>query len=489
MALGKVKRPRKPNRDDLPTDTVARMPMPNRPFRVQRPNLSNNVSDDDGVNYGQGRDFSAPTVAMPNLPPVQRPVAPVATVKLPQRPTLGNREENVDIQPISKPLRDQISERSGRDYKGKWDENHQYRDKKGWNWLDTLKGAGIAALGSLKNINPNAPIGNQLGSVLGAGIVGGIGGTINPNLDEQWKNEQELNSLYDQYGKESQIDEAERKAEAEKRKAQNDDILAKFEQAQKVQNLKKGEVETQNLQLTGEGKALENLRAVNKPLYDSITADGQITDDEAIQLADAGYNVNPYDARKFNTRYVNGVPFQSPQLGQPNFKPSPSLPIRPAEVPQNYKIGNMTLPLSPKQVAPVVVATENNNANRQQSASQFTQRQASEEENRGYQRAKDEQSRLDDWQNKVNKGRADYESAIAEIGVLTKAKEDATAQGLETASIDAKLADATGRAAAAKIAMNAKKPATVQRPTAKKSKKTKKYTGKNPAGLNLDKYM
>lgn len=195
------------------------------------------------------------------------------------------------------------------------------------NWWDVLKSFLMGAGEAARN-NPN---GNFLANLLGGGAVGAIGGIADRNFDEKYiDNNYRRPRLEAQYGRANQ----------------------QLEDALKSAGL---QLDNEGKILTNRGKTINNeqelrdyVRQTNPKLWESITADGRISEEESQLLAQAGYGATvPYDSRKFDTERVGGTTYASPSTGVPNYKPVPSLPIKEEEA---YK--DVTAPSGNKYTLP-----------------------------------------------------------------------------------------------------------------------------------------
>lgn len=177
--------------------------------------------------------------------------------------------------------------------------------------------------------------GGDWGQAIGTGISQGGQAALNPKMLADERHQQQIAALQPQI-----------EAEDDQVRQRDAQIKSAIEREQQITNLGKSQTEAQQAKLS-------LVRALNKPLYDSVTADNQITPEEAQQLKSAGYgDVVPYDQRQFDTRYESGVPFASPSKGAPNFTPIASLPIDKTKTPVNYKSpSGQTFTLTQSQAA------------------------------------------------------------------------------------------------------------------------------------------
>lgn len=320
------------------------------------------------------------------------------------------------LSPLEK-TRAEISER----------QNRKFNDK--WGLLDTLKAAG---LGGLKGFAATGTLGGLLG---GAG-VGAMQGTIDPNTDEKWSNENRLANLYGV----AKQQEAQAEFDAKQRKAEQEAIRSKFD--------------TEGVFLSNQNKALENVRTANKPFYDSITADDQITTEEAAQAKDLGFgDVQPYDARKFETTWVNGKPMTAPTKGVPVYARNPSLPDDALKVPVESTVGGDKFVSTSPQAMTARVGVEQANTNRAVQQSQFETKIKEDNLDDERKRKDDEQKRRDDLAEKNEKRREKRLEAQAKLD-----KAEATRKTLEAKNgkgyYDKEIAEADGEIAAAKRLIN-----------------------------------
>ena len=136
-----------------------------------------------------------------------------------------------------------------------------------------------------------------IAGLIGAIATGGLVSGFAPGADAEARKQIQADKLFLQYGQQ---------AEAEK---------LQMEQA-------KANAALQGQVIKNKSDALNYIRTVNKPFYDSIMADDIVTEEEAARAQELGYNIEPYDARKFNTQMINGELMTSPTLGTPNYKPT-----------------------------------------------------------------------------------------------------------------------------------------------------------------------
>lgn len=248
-------------------------------------------------------------------------------------------------------LEDEIQRREGKDFSIKKDENgnviHRGKDRdKDHDAMDILKGLGIGALkGYLSTGN--------FGGAVGGAIGGGIGSAVDRNYDEKFANDWKLNQTRQKYAQQFQ------------RERQKSDWL--FNEEARRRKAEGDLLDNQGKVIKNQTDILEYMQKTNKSLYDSIMADNLVTQDEADKATKAGFPMQPYDARKFNTQDVEGRVYASPELGAPQFKEIKTLPIDRGKVPRDFQIGENpenTLPLTPNQIAPIVSANTERENNR-----------------------------------------------------------------------------------------------------------------------------
>lgn len=136
-----------------------------------------------------------------------------------------------------------------------------------------------------------------LAGAIGAIATGGIASGASPAFHADNQRTNQLQRLWGEYAQQAKAEQMQ--AEQEKLKTAT--------QGQIIDNRK---------------DALEYVRSVNKPFYDSIMADDIVTPEEAADAELLGYNIQPYDARQFDTQMVNGSIVATPRKGNPNYQPT-----------------------------------------------------------------------------------------------------------------------------------------------------------------------
>lgn len=182
--------------------------------------------------------------------------------------------------------------------------------------------------------------GGVTGAIVGAGVEGFV-----PSMNRKMRTLGELAKA----NQEVAVLESETKArrEAEEAAIKNQTAIVNLNQSQ-----------------------LNLMRTANEELWKSITADKRITSEEAEIAKQHGFNVVPYDARGFVEIDRNGKRLIRPEFS-PEYEVNPTVPVDPTEVPGKYNIYGSELPLTPKQVAPVIASAGAADLQRQQDAAKF----------------------------------------------------------------------------------------------------------------------
>lgn len=266
-------------------------------------------------------------------------------------------------------------------------------------------------------------------------------------------------------------EKAKRKADIEKTKSDIADTEKQMD----------ADIERQGKIIGNNQKALDYMRSANKPFYDSIMADDQITQEEADEAQKRGFGkLMPYDARQFDTIVDNGVTKNAPKKGVPNYLANPTIKVDKTKVPvdTSIKTGDktVTLPLLPNQAATTIVGVEQANAQRAQQAAQFVQKQEEDRKEREYKSQKELDDDVRTWERrqleskgKIAKANAALNSAKTRRAELLKNEDD-------TKDVDKIITAAEGDLAEANELLKEKKPAGTIRQ--KSSVKTSKG-GKN----------
>lgn len=340
---------------------------------ISRPRLMPPIANDlpqNGGMTGQMRDFSTlfnnndeiTSTTQPQRNIVLQPMqnVPGDPVEAATRPRLV---PNMPIEnaPLSIDERIRNSQKAIGELSDANNPQYQNNDKGFWGRVWDIVREGIIGGGAAWNQNANLPADQRLMTAIGGIGAGGLNGGFNPSADEQRlrlydlnREQQNLNGLYNQ---------------------------AEFESKQTATDNK-----NQLDKLSVQKQALENLRAVNKPLYDSVTADDIITEAEARQLNEAGYPVVPYDARKYQTKQVEGESFESPTLGKPSWQKS-DLPTERVKSPVGVTVANpdgesLEVPMLPKDAAELRYRSQRDKAQAEAKQAEIERRQQELQEKR-----------------------------------------------------------------------------------------------------------
>jgi hypothetical protein len=162
------------------------------------PATSLNTDQSDDSHF----DPRAERADLSNLPTALAPPTP----PIPAGYKAGSNGMSVPLTQLEK-IQADINDRANRDYHGRQDAEHPYRTK-GRSLGNTLKGMGIGFLQAF-NQAQGLPLGQRLVYALGAGAGGGVAGTVDPNYSREQMNQHKLAELYQQYGRQSAMDDAE----------------------------------------------------------------------------------------------------------------------------------------------------------------------------------------------------------------------------------------------------------------------------------------
>lgn len=474
----KIKKPKRPGNDDIitlggtePEDApvVVRPVNPAaivQPFNVgQNPNFVrtavnpallpavNPVAFNDGAVNPR---FAPLPVGDPNKQfnngAVVRPVNPVAALTDESQPQAdAPMVAAKELTPLEK-NRAAITDR----------QNKKFTDK--WGILDTLKGAG---LGFLQGYAATGSLGGGLG---GAG-VGAVQGTIDPNTDEKWSNQNHLAQLY---GEEKQLVEQE-KTDAAQRKLEEEAILANFKVKGEILN-QQGEI------LNQQGKEISNARGLNDyqherlikhPLWQIALKNDQLTDEQAAKLnQEIGTNLPAADWRTFKEEWINGTLNTRPDKGDPGYVVNSTVDKKTLEVPRDFTVGDQTFQATSPQGLNAAVGVAQANTNREvQSAKNEQDRNDKIAEN-DYKTEKEYTDDVQKWQTAQVQAKAKLSGARARLEAAQTNRTELANGKYDTSEVDKQIASAKADIAEATVLMGVPKPKKVIRPKNPAAQKT-----------------
>lgn len=265
---------------------------------------------------------------------VARPLMPIERTAIPMDNT---QSLNMAVSPKS-PTKIQIDRRDAKDFSKTKNEDGTYTYGKDYdkdhNWWDVVKGIGI---------------GFTKGG-LGGAIGGGIGAAFDPNYDEKWGNQMQLQGLQKQYAGEMGVRKMEDEEELRRIEREKTALQGTKEYWQSVQ------------------ARLKAIQDQNPGFLEGLKQKGFVTEADAARAKELGLGEVPVmDAREFETMWgADGSLLAYPKKGGlPN--PQPTGIVDPKEGTVNY--GGFAV--KPKEGLDAKVRQEEAQAGRDQSAAQF----------------------------------------------------------------------------------------------------------------------
>lgn len=246
----------------------------------------------------------------------------------------------------------------------------------------------------------------QTGNLIG-GAAGAVRAGTNRNFMEQQGDNENLARLVPQANQQRQAEQFQSNMAQAERKARMDE------------------------QAIG-ARALENLRLKNKPLYDAILADDMVTEEESARLKESGYDVPPYDARRFDRVPIEGDIFERPQKGQHPWEET-NLPTERVKVPVNVTQKNpdgteVSVPMLPQTAADFAYRSQKDKAAAEARAAEIERRKREKEEGERDRREESNFKSVREWETAQRKARAQIKSHQKIIERLDRSIAEVNAQ-------------------------------------------------------------
>lgn len=230
-------------------------------------------------------------------------------------------------------------------------------------------------------------------------VTGGLSSSLAPGADSEERRQRQLQKMFGTFGQ-----------QIEAEKAQTD--------------LLKSQTDAQGKIIGNERAKLDYLLTQNKPFYDSVMADNMVTPEEAEEARQRGYDISPYDARRFDTEMREGETYEKPQLGKPKWQES-ELPTERVKVPLGVKITDpnnpesvMEVPMLPGDAANFQYRSGADKAKAEAEAAEIERKRLEKEEEERRKRAEKNFGSVQEWKNAVRKARAQipvHEKSIQQI--------------------------------------------------------------------------
>ncbi len=220
----------------------------------------------------------------------------------------------------------------------------------------------------------------------------------------------------------------------------------------------KGVADFQGVMLANEGKVIANATAKGKQDYETLMKKGYITPEEAAEYKkrNNGLEINPFDARTYETRYENGNPYAIPKIGVPTAVLNPTLPVRQREREVPVNIGDSQGVTTSEKGLTMKVNAEKDNLGRAVRVEENNQRATERQETRQYNSEKELANDIQSWTQRQTAAKSKLASAEKKLANYQANK--VAGAGYNTDAIDKQIAELEGDIEGAKTALQEPRP-------------------------------